>query len=208
MIRSANFVPATVLGLALGLALGTGALLPEIASAATGSLDGRANIAEPDTVRDAPEPIRLRIVPPALRVDPRVHKRPEQREPRLEPFSYAARSLLWPGWGQGALGDSRKAFVYSAIFGASIPWSTGLAPVPLIDDDDFSQSVGFALWGAVAVMAAIDAFRGAEHINRENGYDLEERLLEPRYSRTVPAASDLASGAREALRFVVLRREF
>lgn len=177
--------------------------------------------APPDTTK-APDPeldrIRLEVGPLELLRDPRTRVRHVEREPRLEPFAYAARSVVWPGWGQSVLGATGKGFAYGAVFGVSIPLSMGWVPLPFVEDEEFSQTVGFALWATVAAIAAVDAFRGAERINRENGYDLEDRLdddLDPWSSRRAVWPGHAASHPREhertepwIARVVVFRGDF
>lgn len=165
----------------------------------------RAQDAPPDTtdVRSAgPDPIQLELGPLELRRDPSARVLLIEREPRLEPFAYAARSVVWPGWGQDALGETNKGIAYGSIFGVSIPLSAGWVPVPFVEDEDFSQTVGFALWATVAVIAAVDAFRGAERVNRENGYDLQDRLDDQL------GAGSARGAAPWIVRLVVFRGDF
>ena len=159
---------------------------------------------------------RIEIAIPPLLPDPLVRRRRAEMAPRLEPFAYLARSVVCPGWGQHALGDTRKSLTYGLLFGVSLPLAAGLVPFPLVEDLTFSRAAGFAIWAAVAAAAGVDAFRGAERINRENGYDLEFRygLHADRHGGALHASEQALHALEQAgargvnARLVVLRREF
>lgn len=130
-----------------------------------------------DTTR-TPTPARtfepLPIPQPEQLPDPLAARRRAEREPRRDPILHAGQSVLVPGWGQGALGDTAGAFGFATVFLLSVVLASGVVELPFLDDPEFSRGIGFGLWGTVAALAGFDAHRRAVRLNREYGYDLDD----------------------------------
>ncbi len=83
------------------------------------------------------------------------------------------KSAILPGWGQFGNEQPNKgyAFVATASLGLLLVGRVfGLAQSE--SGVDFERGIGWILYGTALAWSSIDAYRGAELLNRANGYDL------------------------------------
>lgn len=85
----------------------------------------------------------------------------------------AARSLVLPGWGQWSNDEDGKGTTFFVLAAVGILFGSGAFGLSSSDSgQQFEQAAGWGLYGASTVVSVFDAYRVAERINRENGYDL------------------------------------
>jgi len=98
----------------------------------------------------------------------------QQGQPHISPLGRAARSVVVPGWGQWRNGDENKGTTFFFLAVAGVILGSGAVSFSSTDNgQQFEQTVGWALYGVTTLTSVYDAFRVAERINRENGYEVE-----------------------------------
>lgn len=117
-----------------------------------------------------------------------------EREPYRDPLAASLKSAVVPGWFQFETGADTAGTIHlvSALLGIGV--GLDVIPIPLLDDPEFSEGIGWGLYGFVALLSAIDANGIAARLNVENGYHL-----------------DLVSGAMQVdpeVRFALMKRRF
>lgn len=96
-----------------------------------------------------------------------------REEPYRDPTSAAARSLVFPGWGQHYNGEPTKGTLFT--FGVATGALFAFELLQLASSErgqEFERGVGVAIMALTWTWSIADAYIVAPRINAENGYDL------------------------------------
>jgi hypothetical protein len=95
----------------------------------------------------------------------------EEAEPFRSPELAALQSLVLPGWGQHYIQEPKKGWGFMGVAAAGLLIALDVVGAPFLEDDH-EEGLGWMLYGLSTAWSVIDAYTGADRLNRENGYDI------------------------------------